>query len=232
MSNFTGLMAVIAAILISILITAAAQWLMNHINNKITYRIVRDLRVQAFNHLQTLPLSYVDSHSSGDLLSRIITDIDQFSDGLLLGFTQLFTGVITIVGTIVFMLGINPLITLVVVVLSPMSFLIANFIAKKLLHNVPTPVRDPRRTDRLCQRDAGRDQGGRRPSTTSRRPRRSLRRSTSGCPAIPSRPLSSLPLPTLPPGLCIRSYYAGVAHCRQFCAQSAGRCRWASFPAF
>lgn len=129
--DFTGLMAVIAAILISILITAAAQWLMNHINNKITYRIVRDLRVQAFNHLQTLPLSYVDSHSSGDLLSRVITDIDQFSDGLLLGFTQLFTGVITIVGTIVFMLGINPLITLVVVVLSPMSFLIANFIAKK-----------------------------------------------------------------------------------------------------
>ena len=80
------------------------------------------LRVQAFNHLQTLPLSYVDSHSSGDLLSRVITDIDQFSDGLLLGFTQLFSGVITIVGTIVFMLGINPLITLVVVVLSPMSF--------------------------------------------------------------------------------------------------------------
>ena len=129
--DFTGLMAVIAAILISILVTAAAQWLMNHINNKITYRIVRDLRVQAFNHLQTLPLSYVDSHSSGDLLSRVITDIDQFSDGLLLGFTQLFSGVITIVGTIVFMLGINPLITLVVVVLSPMSFLIANFIAKK-----------------------------------------------------------------------------------------------------
>ena len=129
--DFTGLMAVIAAILISILVTAAAQWLMNHINNKITYRIVRDLRVQAFNHLQTLPLSYVDSHSFGDLLSRVITDIDQFSDGLLLGFTQLFSGVITIVGTIVFMLGINPLITLVVVVLSPMSFLIANFIAKK-----------------------------------------------------------------------------------------------------
>ena len=129
--DFTGLMAVIAAILISILVTAAAQWLMNHINNKITYRIVRDLRVQAFNHLQTLPLSYVDSHSSVDLLSRVITDIDQFSDGLLLGFTQLFSGVITIVGTIVFMLGINPLITLVVVVLSPMSFLIANFIAKK-----------------------------------------------------------------------------------------------------
>ena len=104
---------------------------MNHINNKITYKIVKDLRVQAFNHLQVLPLSYVDSHASGDLISRVITDIDQFSDGLLLGFTQLFTGVITILGTIVFMLSINPLITLVVVVLSPMSFFIANFISKK-----------------------------------------------------------------------------------------------------
>ena len=129
--DFTGLMAVIAGILISIAVTAAAQWIMNHINNKITYRIVRDLRVQAFNHLQELPLSYVDRHSSGDLLSRVITDIDQFSDGLLLGFTQLFTGVATIVGTILFMLGINPWITLVVVVLSPMSFLVADFISKK-----------------------------------------------------------------------------------------------------
>lgn len=129
--DFTGLTAVIAGILLSIAVTAAAQWIMNHINNKITYRIVRDLRVQAFNHLQELPLSYVDRHSSGDLLSRVITDIDQFSDGLLLGFTQLFTGVATIVGTILFMLGINPWITLVVVVLSPMSFLVADFISKK-----------------------------------------------------------------------------------------------------
>lgn len=129
--DFTGLMAVITGILLSIAVTAAAQWIMNHINNKITYRIVRDLRVQAFNHLQELPLSYVDRHSSGDLLSRVITDIDQFSDGLLLGFTQLFTGVATIVGTILFMLGINPWITLVVVVLSPMSFLVADFISKK-----------------------------------------------------------------------------------------------------
>lgn len=129
--DFAGLMAVIAGILISIAVTAVAQWVMNHINNKVTYRIVRDLRVQAFNHLQELPLSYVDRHSSGDLLSRVITDIDQFSDGLLLGFTQLFTGVATIVGTILFMLGINPWITLVVVVLSPMSFLVADFISKK-----------------------------------------------------------------------------------------------------
>lgn len=129
--DFAGLMAVITGILLSIAVTAAAQWIMNHINNKVTYRIVRDLRVQAFDHLQELPLSYVDRHSSGDLLSRVITDIDQFSDGLLLGFTQLFTGVATIVGTIIFMLGINPWITLIVVVLSPLSFLVADFISKK-----------------------------------------------------------------------------------------------------
>lgn len=129
--DFAGLAAVISSILVSIAVTAAAQWIMNHINNKITYRIVRDLRVQAFRHLQELPLSYVDRHSSGDLISRIITDIDQFSDGLLLGFTQLFTGAATIIGTIVFMLSINPWITLVVVILSPMSFLIADFISKK-----------------------------------------------------------------------------------------------------
>ena len=101
--NFTGLLAVITGILISVAVTAVAQWIMNHINNKITYRVVRDLRVQAFDHLEELPLSYVDRHSSGDLISRIVTDIDQFSDGLLLGFTQLFTGVATIVGTIAFM---------------------------------------------------------------------------------------------------------------------------------
>ena len=125
--NFHGLISIITTILTCIVISALCQWVMNHINNKITYKIVKDLRVQAFNHLQVLPLSYVDSHASGDLISRVITDIDQFSDGLLLGFTQLFTGVITILGTIVFMLSI----TLVVVVLSPMSFFIANFISKK-----------------------------------------------------------------------------------------------------
>lgn len=129
--DFNGLLTIITTILACIIITAICQWFMNHVNNKITYRVVRDLRMRAFDHLQVLPLSYVDSHSSGDLLSRVITDIDQFSDGLLLGFTQLFTGVITIIGTILFMLGINPFITLIVVVLSPLSFLIANFISKR-----------------------------------------------------------------------------------------------------
>lgn len=129
--NFTGLLAVITGILISVAVTAVAQWIMNHINNKITYRVVRDLRVQAFDHLEELPLSYVDRHASGDLISRIVTDIDQFSDGLLLGFIQLFTGVATIVGTIAFMLSINPWTTLIVVALSPLSFVVANFVSRK-----------------------------------------------------------------------------------------------------
>lgn len=129
--DFQSLTSIIITILICISITALSQWIMNHINNKITYRVVKDLRIRAFDQLQVLPLSYVDKHSSGDLISRVITDIDQFSDGLLLGFTQLFTGIITIIGTILFMLSINPLITLVVVVLSPMSFFIAGFISKK-----------------------------------------------------------------------------------------------------
>lgn len=129
--DFSGLMVILLGIFISICVTSLAQWLMNHINNKITYRVVKDLRVQAFDHLQVLPLSFVDQHASGDLISRIITDIDQFSDGLLLGFTQLFSGVLTIAGTIVFMASLNIWITLIVVLLSPLSFLLANFIAKK-----------------------------------------------------------------------------------------------------
>lgn len=129
--DFPRLFDVIKKILGCMIVTAFCQWLMNHINNKITYKIGKDLRIQAFDHIQRLPLSYVDRHSSGDLISRIVTDIDQFTDGLLLGFTQLFTGVITIVGTICFMLGINLWITLVVVILSPLSFLIAGFISKR-----------------------------------------------------------------------------------------------------
>ena len=129
--DFSGLMVILFGIFLSICVTSLAQWLMNHINNKITYRVVKDLRVQVFDHLQVLPLSFVDQHASGDLISRIITDIDQFSDGLLLGFTQLFSGVLTIAGTIVFMASLNIWITLIVVLLSPLSFLLANFIAKK-----------------------------------------------------------------------------------------------------
>lgn len=128
--DFGMLGKLIVLIIAAITVTAAAQWLMNHVNNMITYRIVQDLRVQAFHHLHRVPAAYVDSHPAGDLISRIITGVEQFSDGLLMGFTQLFTGVLTIAGTIVFMLTIHPLITLVVVVLSPLSFGIAGFISK------------------------------------------------------------------------------------------------------
>lgn len=108
-----------------------AQWLMAMINNKITFSVVRDIRRDAFEKIQRLPISYIDSHPHGDIVSRIIADVDQFSDGLLMGFTQLFTGVLTIAATLVFMFAIQPVIAAVVVVLTPMSLFIANYIAKK-----------------------------------------------------------------------------------------------------
>lgn len=108
-----------------------AQWLMAMINNKITFSVVRDIRRDAFEKIQRLPIFYIDSHPHGDIVSRIIADVDQFSDGLLMGFTQLFTGVLTIAATLVFMFAIQPVIAAVVVVLTPMSLFIANFIAKK-----------------------------------------------------------------------------------------------------
>lgn len=111
--------------------TAFLQWLMNVINNKITFQVVRDLRSAAFRRIEELPLSYLDAHPSGDIVSRVIADADQFADGLLMGFTQLFTGIVTILGTLVFMLSIDPWITLVVVVLTPVSLFTAKFIAKR-----------------------------------------------------------------------------------------------------
>ncbi|EEQ56315.1 ABC transporter ATP-binding protein/permease [Enterocloster sp. OA13] len=129
--DFAGLTRILWKILGAVGLTAISQWLMNHINNTITYRVVKDIRTRAFNHLETLPLSYIDAHPSGDIISRIIADIDQFSEGLLMGFTQLFTGVLTIAGTLLFMLSIHPAITLVVVVLTPVSLFVASFIAKK-----------------------------------------------------------------------------------------------------
>ena len=111
--------------------TALCQWIMNIINNKIAYNVVKDIRDEAFIKLQSLPLSYLDTHPSGDIVSRIVSDADQFAEGLLLGFTQLFTGVVTILGTIVFMLKISPLITLVVVILTPLSLFVAKFIASR-----------------------------------------------------------------------------------------------------
>ena len=116
---------------IVIIVTAICQWLMNIVNNRITFGVVRRLRQDAFNHLQRLPLSYLDRHPIGDTVSRVITDADQVTDGLLIGFTQLFTGVLTIIGTLVFMLTINPLVTVWVVVATPLSLFVASFIAKR-----------------------------------------------------------------------------------------------------
>lgn len=121
----------ITLFIIAMLITVLTQWIMNVLNNHITYSVVKDIRIEAFNHLESLPLSYVDSHKHGDIVSRIVSDIDQFADGLLMGFTQLFTGVITILGTLAFMLYINVPIALVVVVLTPISLFVASFIAKR-----------------------------------------------------------------------------------------------------
>ncbi|MBO5494621.1 MAG: ABC transporter ATP-binding protein, partial [Eubacterium sp.] len=116
---------------IIVALTAVLQWLMNVCNNKITFNVSRDMRKRAFKKIQSLPFSYLDSHSKGDIVSRVITDVDQISEGLLLGFSQFFTGVVTIVGTIGFMLSINVLITLVVVFNTPLSIFIAKFIAGK-----------------------------------------------------------------------------------------------------
>lgn len=128
--NFKELVYIIRKIAITIIIGGIAQWLMNICNNQITYGVIKDIRYQAFSHLQKLPLSYLDTQKRGDLVSRMVADIDQFADGLLMGFTQFFTGVITILGTIVFMLRINLYLTLVVVVLTPISFFVASFVAK------------------------------------------------------------------------------------------------------
>lgn len=129
--DFAKMTAILVKLAVIIGATAVLQWLMNICNNKITYNVSRDLRQKAFEKIQLLPCSYIDSHQSGDIVSRVISDVDQLSDGLLMGFTQFFTGVITILGTLGFMLYINPIITLVVVVVTPLSFFIARFIARK-----------------------------------------------------------------------------------------------------
>ncbi len=127
--DMPGILRLILRVAIVVAATAAVQWVVNTINNKITFQVVRDVRAQAFAKLQILPLSYIDSHPTGEIVSRVIADVDQFADGLLLGFTQLFTGVVTILGTLGFMISIRPGIALVVVLLTPLSFVVARFIA-------------------------------------------------------------------------------------------------------
>ena len=119
----------LARILVLIILSSAATWIMNMINNRMTYRVVRDIRAKAIRRVQVLPLAYLDAHKTGDIVSRVIADVDQLSDGLLLGFTQLFTGVVTIVATLIFMFSKNVAITLLVVVMTPLSFFVAKFIA-------------------------------------------------------------------------------------------------------
>lgn len=128
--DFVQIKKIIVKMLIVIVVTAIAQWIMNVSNNKMAYAVVKDIREKAFRKLQNLPLKYIDSNPYGDIVSRIVADVDQFSDGLLMGFTQLFTGVITIFGTLLFMFTINVRITLVVIVITPLSLVVASFIAK------------------------------------------------------------------------------------------------------
>lgn len=129
--DFDGILKIMLTMGIVIVLTALFQWLMNTINNRITYSVVKDIRKRAFENLERLPLKYLDSQSSGDIISRIVTDVDQFSDGLLMGFTQFFTGVMTILGTLVFMLRINVTIALVVILITPVSLFVAAFISKR-----------------------------------------------------------------------------------------------------
>ena len=129
--NFPGVIQVMIQIGVCTLITALAQWLMNVCNNKMTYQMVQDIRNEAFDKIEQLPLKYIDGHPYGEVVSRVIADVDQFSDGLLMGFTQLFTGIAMIVGTFCFMLSVNVSITFVVVLITPVSFFVANFIAKR-----------------------------------------------------------------------------------------------------
>ena len=128
---FDKILPILVSVGICAAVAALAQWLMNAVNNKITYHVVRDMRAEAFRKIEQLPLKYLDGHAHGDIVSRVISDVDTFADGLLMGFTQLFTGVITILGTLIFMLTIRPTITLVVVVITPVSLLVARFIANR-----------------------------------------------------------------------------------------------------
>lgn len=130
-SPWTSLFFILKKMGIVILLTAITQWIMNICNNRIVYGIIQDIRKKAFRRLEELPLKYLDAHSHGDIVSRVVADVDQFADGLLIGFTQLFTGVITILGTLFFMLSVNVGITVVVVVITPVSLFVASFIAKK-----------------------------------------------------------------------------------------------------
>lgn len=129
--DFAGIFVILRKMAVIIGLTAVAQWVMNACNNKITYNVIRDIRTEAFDKIEKLPLKYLDAHSYGEIVSRVIADVDQFADGLLMGFTQFFTGIVIIFGTLIFMLTISVRITVAVVVITPVSLFVASFIAKK-----------------------------------------------------------------------------------------------------
>ena len=131
-SPWPALFAILRKMAVVVVLTALAQWLMGICNNKIVYSMIQDIREKAFRRIQELPLKYLDGHSQGDIVSRVVADVDQFADGLLIGFTQLFTGVVTIIGTLFFMLSVNVGITVVVVVITPVSLFVASFIARPI----------------------------------------------------------------------------------------------------
>ena len=153
--NFDPVLSIVKKIVVVVLLTAVSQWMMNVSNNRIAYHVIHDIRREAFHKIEILPLKYIDGHSYGEVVSRVIADVDQFSDGLLMGFTQLFTGVITILGTLLFMISLNGKITLVVVLVTPVSLFVAAFIAKKtysmfkLQSETRGELRHPLRQERL-----------------------------------------------------------------------------------
>ena len=131
--NFEKLAKIIIQMILAMVVTSVAQWLMSAINNSVVYRMIRDIRMQAFDKLQRLPISYIDGNSHGDIISRIINDVDQFSDGLLLGFSQLLTGVLTILLTLVFMFSVSIRITLVVILVTPLSMLWLHLLQRRAM---------------------------------------------------------------------------------------------------
>ena len=157
--DFAGIFVILRKMAVIIGLTAVAQWMMNACNNKITSNVIRDIRTEAFEKIEKLPLKYLDAHSYGEIVSRVIADVDQFADGLLMGFTQFFTGIVTIFGTLIFMLTISVRITVAVVVITPVSLFVASFIAKKTFSMFKLQS-EKRRADRVYRGDGRQPESG------------------------------------------------------------------------
>lgn len=153
--DLSGVKVILIKLAFVIAVVMFTQWLVGVLNNKIIYRIVEDLRLKIYKHVEKLPISYIDSHEYGDIVSRVLSDVDQLADGLLMGFTQLFTGVITIVGTLIFMFRVNVLVALVVVVLTPVSLLVAGFITKKTYNMFKTQAQERAKMSSLINEMVG-----------------------------------------------------------------------------